>query len=94
MAVRFRKIRLSEVDATRITLQVIRAEDGSIVGRVITLARTDEGAIELMSTAAADPPIAAAIALATTLAAFKEIDVDVVDGDDLWQPSWGRLERQ
>lgn len=91
MPVRFRKIVEAGVDRTRVTLRVIAAEDGTILGRVSTLAYGVSG-IELMSTEGVDPPIATALQLAEELATFKEQDVDVVDEAGLWRPEWDRLE--
>lgn len=90
MAVRFRTIAEADVDGTRITLRLLLAADGSILGRVSTLAVGAKG-IELMSTAIDDPPIHVAIRLARDLANFKQLDVDVLDPDGLWKRSWGRL---
>ena len=91
MTVRFVKVGAAQVDPERITLRLLVADDGTILGRVSTLAYGESG-IELMSTEGADPPIETALQFAEELAAFKEQDVDVVDTDGLWQTGWGRLE--
>ncbi len=88
---RFRKITEDRVDPTRVTLRVVGATDGTVHGRVSTLAFGETG-VELMSTEGVDPPIATALELATALAHFKEQDVDVVDAGGLWQAAWGKLE--
>lgn len=90
MTARYRRIAPIQIDPHRVTLLVLRVADGTIVGRVSTLALSD-GGVELMSTEGADPPIGVALQLAAEVAAFKEEDVDVVDADALWQPEWGEL---
>lgn len=90
MAVGFRRIAEHRIDPTRITLRIIGGDNGTVLGRVSTLAYGETG-VELMSTEGADPPIATALELAVKLAAFKEQDVDVVDPGGLWRPEWGRL---
>jgi hypothetical protein len=69
----------------------LKSPDGTLLGRVSTLAY-GEGGIELMSTEGADPPIETALKLAEELARFKEQDVDVIDEEGLWQTEWGELE--
>jgi hypothetical protein len=90
MRVRFIKIPAGRVDPTRVTLRVFDAEDGTILGRVSTLAYGESG-IELMSTEGADPPIETALALAVQVASYKEQDIDVVDEQGLWRSDWGQL---
>ncbi len=89
----FREITKDEVDATRVTLKLIKADDGTIVGRVITLALNESNKPEMMSTSINDPSIKEAIALASELAQFKEQDVDVYDPDGLWTNDLGPLQK-
>lgn len=90
MTARFRRIAATQIDPHRVTLTVLQSADGSIVGRVATLALAD-GGVELMSTEGADPPIGVALQLAAEVASFKEEDVEVVDAGSLWQAEWGDL---
>lgn len=88
---RFCKVSRADIDKTRVTLWLREADDGTLVGRVSTLALNEKGEVEMMSTEMADPPIYEAIALAVQLAEFKEEDVDVYDPDNLWKAEFGRL---
>lgn len=88
---RFRKIGEDQIDPTRVTLRPIRADDGTLLGRVSTQAFDESGETDMMTTAAADPPLEQAVQFATQLAEFKEQDVDVFDPDALWPHELGQL---
>ena len=87
---KFIKTTEAHVESHNVVLFVRRKDDGTIVGRIITMTVTHAG-VTPMTTAADDPPIADAIALAAERADTSQGDVSVVDPDGLWQPEWGRL---
>jgi len=82
----FRKVEEDNIGATAVTLAVMEADDGIIVGRVIGV-----GIDEFVSTLPNDPPIVDAIAIASKLATANNVSVSVYDPQNRWQPAWGYL---
>jgi hypothetical protein len=83
----FKKIEEQQIGSSPITLGVLEADDGLIVGRV-----TAHGNGEIFSTLPYDPPIEDAISIASRFATLNNVPVAVYDPENKWQPSWGLLD--
>jgi hypothetical protein len=82
----FRKVDEDSIGSTPISMAVLEAKDGTIVGRIVT-----NGIDETFSTFPDDPPIADAISIASRLATTNKVAVNVYDPQNKWQKEWGIL---
>ncbi len=80
----FRKIREEELSAESVSLGLMRADDGTVMGRIAGLRVTASGLESFM----ADLPAGEAVAKAAALSGGV---VHVIDPDALWDAAWGEL---